>query len=107
MAITSLSTANGKVMAEKDPGNLPWKDLGVDIVIESTGVFRDNWVIPPKGNRRQCHIEKGGAKKVIISAPRRLRDLTIVLGVNDELYDQPSIMYFPMLPARPTVWLRQ
>lgn len=72
-----------KVFSEKDPGNLPWGDLGVEIVIESTGVFRDTSKTPGP----QTHIEKGGAKKVIISAPSKGEDLTIVLGVNDHLYD--------------------
>ena len=77
-----------KVLAEKDPGNLPWKDLGVDIVIESTGVFRDKLGDPAKGKPgANAHIEKGGAKKVIISAPAKNEDITIVIGVNDELYD--------------------
>lgn len=72
-----------KVFSERDPGNLPWGDLGVDIVIESTGVFRDT----SKDPGPQTHIEKGGAKKVVISAPAKGEDLTIVLGVNDHLYD--------------------
>ena len=72
-----------KVFAERDPRKLPWKDLGVDIVVESTGVFRDAATDP--GAR--SHIEHGGAKKVIISAPAKNEDLTVVLGVNDELYD--------------------
>ena len=72
-----------KVFAERDPRKLPWKDLGVDIVVESTGVFRDAAADP--GAR--SHIEHGGAKKVIISAPAKNEDITIVLGVNDELYD--------------------
>jgi len=72
-----------KVFAERDPGNLPWKDLGVEIVIESTGVFRDS----KKDPGPQSHIEKGGAKKVIISAPAKNEDLTVVLGVNGDLYD--------------------
>ncbi len=77
-----------KVFAEKDPGNLPWKDLGVDIVIESTGVFTDAIGDPAKGKAgARVHIEKGGAKKVIISAPAKNEDLTVVLGVNDEKYD--------------------
>lgn len=77
-----------KVLAERDPGNLPWKDLGVDIVIESTGVFRDKLGDPAKGKPGAvAHIEKGGAKKVIISAPAKNEDITIVLGVNDDLYD--------------------
>ncbi len=71
-----------KVFAERDPGNLPWKELGVDIVIESTGIFKDTSVTPGP----QSHIQ-AGAKKVIISAPAKGEDLTIVLGVNDELYD--------------------
>jgi glyceraldehyde 3-phosphate dehydrogenase len=72
--------AHVKVFAEKDPGNLPWKDLGVDIVIESTGLFTD-------ANKAKVHIDKGGAKKVIISAPAKNEDLTVVLGVNANHYD--------------------
>jgi len=72
-----------KVFAERDPGNLPWKDLGVEIVIESTGIFRD----AKKDPGPQAHINKGGAKKVIISAPAKNEDLTVVLGVNGDLYD--------------------
>jgi len=76
------------VFAEKDPGNLPWKDLGVDIVIESTGIFTDGIGDPAKGKAgANVHILKGGAKKVIISAPAKNEDLTIVLGVNDDMYD--------------------
>ena len=71
-----------KVFAERDPRNLPWKELGVEIVIESTGVFKDTSVTPGP----QSHIE-AGAKKVIISAPAKGEDLTVVLGVNDGLYD--------------------
>ena len=72
-----------KVFSERNPGDLPWKDLGVEIVIESTGVFRDTATDPGP----QTHIEKGGAKKVIISAPAKNEDVTIVLGVNDADYD--------------------
>jgi glyceraldehyde 3-phosphate dehydrogenase len=72
-----------RVFSERDPGNLPWGDMGVDIVIEATGVFRDT----SKDPGPQTHIIKGGAKKVIISAPSKGEDLTIVLGVNDNLYD--------------------
>ena len=72
-----------KVFSERDPGALPWGDLGVDIVIEATGVFRDAGKTPGP----QTHIEKGGAKKVIISAPAKHEDVTIVLGVNEEIYD--------------------
>src|SRR5215510_3353404 len=64
-------------MTQKDPGELPWKDLGVDIVIESTGLFTD-------ANKARVHIDRGGAKKVIISAPAKNEDITIVLGVNDD-----------------------
>ena len=77
-----------KVMAEKEPANLPWKDLGVDIVIEATGIFTDALGDPAKGKSgANVHIQKGGAKKVIISAPAKNEDLTVVLGVNDALYD--------------------
>ena len=75
-------TINGdkiKVMAEKDPARLPWKDLGVDIVVESTGVFTD-------ATKARAHLD-AGAKKVIISAPAKNEDITIVLGVNDDKYD--------------------
>lgn len=77
-----------KVLAEKDPGALPWKDLGVEIVIESTGLFTDANGDPAKGKAgARVHIEKGGARKVIISAPAKNEDITIVMGVNDEKYD--------------------
>ncbi|MRR31833.1 aldehyde dehydrogenase, partial [bacterium] len=77
-----------KVFAEKDPGALPWADLGVDIVIESTGIFTDAIGDPAKGKAgANVHIQKGGAKKVIISAPAKNEDLTIVLGVNQDQYD--------------------
>jgi glyceraldehyde 3-phosphate dehydrogenase len=68
-----------KVLAERDPAKLPWGKLGVDIVIESTGLFRDR----PKA---KLHLD-AGAKKVIISAPAKDEDLTIVLGVNERVYD--------------------
>ena len=68
-----------KVFSERDPAALPWGDIGVDIVIESTGVFRDR-----AGASK--HL-KAGAKKVLISAPAKGEDLTVVLGVNDEMYD--------------------
>ena len=71
-----------KVFSERDPRDLPWKELGVDIVIEATGIFKDT----SKNPGPQSHIE-AGAKKVIISAPASGEDLTIVLGVNDDLYD--------------------
>ena len=77
-----------KCFAEKEPGNLPWKDLGVDIVVESTGIFTDALGDPAKGKPgARIHIEKGGAKKVIITAPAKNEDITLVLGVNDSKYD--------------------
>jgi glyceraldehyde 3-phosphate dehydrogenase len=69
-----------KVLAERDPGKLPWKDLGVDVVIESTGLFTD-------ADKARAHITGGGAKKVIISAPAKGEDVTLVLGVNENTYD--------------------
>jgi glyceraldehyde 3-phosphate dehydrogenase len=75
-----------EVFAERNPGALPWKDLGVEIVVESTGVFRDGKGTDSKPGAN-AHIVGGGAKKVIISAPAKNEDLTIVLGVNDALYD--------------------
>jgi glyceraldehyde 3-phosphate dehydrogenase len=69
-----------KGFAERDPGKLPWKDLGVDVVVESTGFFTN------AGDARK-HIDEGGAKKVIISAPAKGEDLTVVLGANDSAYD--------------------
>ncbi len=77
-----------RVFAEKDPANLPWASLGVDIVIEFTGIFTDAIGDPAKGKAgANVHINKGGAKKVIISAPAKNEDITIVLGVNEKLYD--------------------
>ena len=81
----SINGQTVKVFAERDPANLPWGDLGVDIVIESTGHFTD-------ANKARAHIE-GGAKKVIISAPAKNEDVTIVMGVNHDQYD----------PARHTI----
>lgn len=69
-----------KVFAERDPGAIPWAEIGVDIVIESTGLFTDR-------EKAEVHITKGGAKKVIISAPAKNEDITIVMGVNHEMYD--------------------
>ncbi|HLF01623.1 MAG TPA: type I glyceraldehyde-3-phosphate dehydrogenase [Anaerolineales bacterium] len=69
-----------KVTAEKDPGAIKWKEMGVEIVIECTGLFTD-------ANKAKAHIESGGAKKVIISAPAKNEDLTVVLGVNWDKYD--------------------
>jgi len=69
-----------KALAERDPGALPWKDLGVDVVVESTGFFTD----APAARK---HVDEGGAKKVIISAPAKGEDLTIVIGANEDKYD--------------------
>ncbi|MBA8794268.1 glyceraldehyde 3-phosphate dehydrogenase [Friedmanniella endophytica] len=68
-----------KILAERDPAALPWGDLGVDVVVESTGFFTD-------ATKAKAHLD-GGAKKVIISAPAKNEDLTVVLGVNDGEYD--------------------
>ncbi|GAB2691466.1 type I glyceraldehyde-3-phosphate dehydrogenase [Paenibacillus thermoaerophilus] len=68
-----------KVFAERDPGNLPWAQYGVEIVVESTGIFTAK-------EKAELHL-KGGAKKVIISAPATNEDITIVLGVNEDKYD--------------------
>jgi glyceraldehyde 3-phosphate dehydrogenase len=81
-AAESSITVDGheiKAFSEKDPAALPWKDLGVDIVIESTGIFTD-------ATKARAHID-GGARKVIISAPAKNEDVTVVLGVNEERYD--------------------
>lgn len=69
-----------KILAEKDPGNLPWSDLGVDVVLESTGLFT-------KAEDARKHVDQGGAKKVLVSAPAKGEDMTMVLGVNDDSYD--------------------
>ncbi|MFC5530727.1 type I glyceraldehyde-3-phosphate dehydrogenase [Cohnella yongneupensis] len=68
-----------KVFAERDPGNLPWSSVGAEIVVESTGIFTAK-------EKAELHL-KGGAKKVIISAPATNEDITIVLGVNEDKYD--------------------
>jgi len=71
-----------KIFAEKDPSKLPWKDLGIDLVVESTGVFT-------KREGAELHLQ-AGAKRVLISAPAKGEDVTIVLGVNEEKYDPAS-----------------
>lgn len=77
---------NGKeirVLAERDPGNLPWGELGAEVVIESTGFFTDR-------EDAEKHINPGGAKKVVISAPAKGEDITVVIGVNDDTYDKAA-----------------
>ncbi|MGI8532384.1 MAG: type I glyceraldehyde-3-phosphate dehydrogenase [Geodermatophilaceae bacterium] len=69
-----------RILAERDPGALPWGELGVDVVIESTGFFTD-------ADKARAHVDPGGAKKVIISAPAKGEDLTVVLGANEDRYD--------------------
>jgi glyceraldehyde 3-phosphate dehydrogenase len=68
-----------RVLKEKDPAQLPWAEVGVDIVVESTGLFTD-------AQKARAHLD-GGARKVIISAPAKNEDMTIVLGVNEDMYD--------------------
>src|SRR5438132_1182624 len=68
-----------KVLSQRDPAQIPWADLGIEIVIESTGLFTD-------ASKAAAHLQ-GGAKKVIISAPAKGEDLTMVLGVNEDMYD--------------------
>ncbi len=87
-----------KILAEKDPAQLPWKDLGVDVVIESTGFFTD-------ATKAKAHLD-GGAKKVIISAPAKNEDVTVVMGVNDEDYDPATTTSSPTPRAPPTAWRR-
>src|SRR3984893_1594003 len=69
-----------KFLSRRDPGDLPWRDLGVDIVVESTGLFTD-------ADKARVHIDRGGARKVIISAPATNQDYTVVMGVNHQGYD--------------------
>ena len=76
----SVDGRSVRALAERDPGALPWGDLGVDVVVESTGFFT-------KAEAARQHVDKGGAKKVIISAPASGEDLTVVMGVNHEQYD--------------------
>jgi glyceraldehyde 3-phosphate dehydrogenase len=75
----SVDGKSFKALAERDPAALPWKELGADVVVESTGIFTD-------ATKAKAHID-GGAKKVVISAPAKNEDVTIVMGVNDGDYD--------------------
>ena len=89
-----------KVLKERDPGNLPWKDLGVEVVLESTGFFTSR-------DKAELHLTKGGAKRVLISAPAKNPDVTLCLGVNDEaLRRRTSISSFRTRAAPRTVSLR-
>ncbi|MGH7882601.1 MAG: type I glyceraldehyde-3-phosphate dehydrogenase [Candidatus Dormibacteraceae bacterium] len=72
-----------KFLSHRDPAELPWRELGVDIVVESTGLFTD-------AKRARVHIDQGGAQKVIISAPASNQDYTVVMGVNHEGYDSAT-----------------
>jgi glyceraldehyde 3-phosphate dehydrogenase (phosphorylating) len=69
-----------KILKERDPGKLPWKNLGVDVVLESTGFFTSR-------DQAGLHISQGGAKRVLISAPAKNPDATICMGINDSIYD--------------------
>src|ERR671922_1837264 len=69
-----------KILKERDPANLPWKKLGVEVVLESTGFFTDR-------DKAELHIAKGGAKRVLISAPAKNPDATLCIGINDNVYD--------------------
>ena len=69
-----------KIFKERDPGSLPWKKLNVDVVLESTGFFTSR-------DKADLHISKGGAKRVLISAPAKNPDATICIGINDDVYD--------------------
>ena len=69
-----------RILKERDPANLPWSQFGAEVILESTGFFTAR-------DKAEVHITKGGAKKVLISAPAKGPDATICIGVNDEIYD--------------------
>src|SRR5882724_10424368 len=69
-----------KILKQKDPAALPWKELDVDVVLESTGLFTNR-------EKAELHISKGGAKRVLISAPAKNPDATLCIGINDDIYD--------------------
>src|SRR3982751_4246893 len=69
-----------KILKERDPGALPWKDLKVDVVLESTGLFTSR-------DKAELHITRGGARRVLISAPAKNPDVTLCIGINDQLFD--------------------
>ncbi|HLB26231.1 MAG TPA: type I glyceraldehyde-3-phosphate dehydrogenase [Dehalococcoidia bacterium] len=76
----SVNGQSISVLAQRDPAQLPWRNLGVEIVVESTGLFT-------AAEKARAHIDGGGAKKVIITAPAKGEDFTVVIGVNDSMYD--------------------
>jgi glyceraldehyde 3-phosphate dehydrogenase len=76
----SVDGRSVRFLSLRDPGDLPWRDLGVDIVVESTGLFTD-------ADKARVHVDRGGARKVIISAPATNQDYTVVMGVNHQGYD--------------------
>lgn len=76
------------VFSERDPGAIAWSSVGVDVVIEATGFFTDK-------AKAEVHITKGGAKRVILSAPGKDDDITVVMGVNHEKYD-PALLSIPI-----------
>ena len=86
------------ITVERDPANLPWKDLGVDVVLESTGLFT-------KRDAAKKHLD-AGAKKVLISAPSPDPDLTFVLGINDSEYDPCQARHRFQRSCTPTALLR-
>ncbi len=85
-----------RVFSEKDPALIPWEEVGAEIVIESTGRFT-------KAEDAKKHL-RGPVKKVVISAPAKDEDVTIVLGVNENMYDPATSTSFQTLPAPPTAW---
>ncbi len=91
------SVVDGKhmtMLSDRDPANLPWGELGVDVVVESTGIFKT-------GELAQTHLD-AGAKKVVISCPAKNDDVTIVMGVNDDQYDPECTTSCRTPPAPPT-----
>jgi len=88
-----------KIYAEKDPGNIPWKNHGIEYVVESTGFFVDK-------EKAEVHITKGGARKVIISAPAKGEDITVEWASTKTNTITPIIMSSATPAAPPTVWHR-
>ena len=88
-----------RVFSERDPGAITWKSVGVDIVIEATGFFTDR-------SKAEMHIVKGGAKRVIISAPGKNDDITVVMGVNHEQYDPARHQVVSNGSCTTTAWRR-